>query len=49
MLSTGIFQDRTGADESNRRAAEWAREKLASLAPNAPQVTEGEGVVQAAS
>ena len=46
MISTGIFQDRAGADESNQRAGEWTRENLASLVPNAPQITEGEVVVQ---
>ena len=45
MISTGIFQDRAGADESNRRATEWTRENLVSLVPNAPQITEGEVVV----
>jgi hypothetical protein len=43
----GIFEDREGVAESNRRAAEWVRENLAPLLPNAPQITAGEVVAQA--
>ncbi|MET9339198.1 hypothetical protein [Nonomuraea sp. NPDC003804] len=44
MLSTSVFEDRAGAEESTRRAADYVRENLASLLPNAPQVTAGEVV-----
>jgi hypothetical protein len=40
----GIFEDREGVAESNRRAAEWVRENLAHLLPNPPQITAGEVV-----
>lgn len=42
MLSTSVFQDKAGADESNRRAATLVREKLASMFTKAPLITEGE-------
>src|SRR5438876_5391352 len=38
----GIFEDREGVSESNKRAADWVRENLAQLLPNAPQITAGE-------
>jgi hypothetical protein len=44
MTSTSIFQDQSGAQESNRKAADWARQNLATLLPNAPQITAGEVV-----
>ena len=42
MLSTSIFQDQSGAEESNRRAADWAQQNLATLLPDPPQITAGE-------
>ncbi|MFE7185094.1 hypothetical protein [Streptomyces erythrochromogenes] len=44
MVSTSVFDDRAGADESVRRAADFVRENLASLLPNPPQVTAGQVV-----
>ncbi|MEU6366769.1 hypothetical protein ABZ876_13830 [Streptomyces sp. NPDC046931] len=44
MVSTSVYQDRAGAEESSDRAAQFVREHLASLMPNAPQVTGGEVV-----
>ncbi|MBN6054730.1 hypothetical protein JYK22_22520, partial [Nonomuraea sp. RK-328] len=44
MLSTSIFEDQAGAEESTKRAADYVRESLASLLPNPPQVTAGEVV-----
>ncbi|MFD9082544.1 hypothetical protein ACFQ7B_37170 [Streptomyces erythrochromogenes] len=44
MVSTSVFEDRAGADESVRRAADFVRENLASLLPNPPQVTAGQVV-----
>ncbi|MGV9772423.1 hypothetical protein [Streptosporangium sp. NPDC003464] len=44
MLSTSVFEDRAGAEESTGRAADFVRENLASLFPNPPQVTAGEVV-----
>ncbi|QES51838.1 hypothetical protein DEJ50_32295 [Streptomyces venezuelae] len=44
MVSTSVFQDRAGAEESVSRAAAFVRENLASLLPNPPQVMSGEVV-----
>ena len=38
------FQDQSGAEESNRRAADYVRQNLASLLPKPPQITAGEVV-----
>ena len=47
MASTSVFEDRSGAEASTERAAEWVRENIASLLPNPPQVTAGEVVASA--
>ncbi|GHD65533.1 MULTISPECIES: hypothetical protein [Streptomyces] len=47
MVSTSVFQDRAGADESISRAADFVRDNLASLLPNPPQVMAGEVVASA--
>ena len=44
MISTSVFQDQSGAEESNRRAADYVRQNLAALLPNPPQITAGEVV-----
>ncbi|MEV0986520.1 MULTISPECIES: hypothetical protein [Streptomyces] len=44
MVSTSVFEDQAGAEESIRRAAEFVRDRLASLLPEPPQVTAGEVV-----
>ncbi|MFJ7336436.1 hypothetical protein ACIQU3_24910 [Streptomyces sp. NPDC101110] len=44
MVSTGVFQDSSGAEESTRRAGDFVRDRLAELLPNPPQVTAGEVV-----
>jgi hypothetical protein len=44
MMSTSVFQDRASAEESNRKAADWARQNLASVLPRPPQITAGEVV-----
>ena len=44
MISTSVFQDKAGAEESTRRAAEWVRHYLAPLLPKPPQITAGEVV-----
>ena len=48
MVSTSIFENQAGAEESNRRAADWVRQNIAALLPNPPQITAGEVVVQKA-
>ncbi|MEU8591299.1 hypothetical protein AB0C59_30495 [Streptomyces sp. NPDC048664] len=44
MVSTSVYEDRAGADESVRRAADFVRDSLASLLPHPPQVTAGQVV-----
>lgn len=48
MVSTSVFDSRDGAEESNRRAADWVKDNLASLLPNPPQITAGEVVAHRA-
>jgi hypothetical protein len=42
VVSTSVFQDQAGADESISRASDFVRDNLASLLPNAPHVMAGE-------
>ncbi|MFJ7158865.1 hypothetical protein ACIQUQ_28530 [Streptomyces sp. NPDC101118] len=42
MVSTSVYENQAGAEESVRRAAEFVRDNLASLLPNPPQVTAGQ-------
>jgi hypothetical protein len=44
MVSTSIFENQAGAEESNRRAADYVRQNIAPLLPNPPQITAGEVV-----
>ena len=48
MISTSVFEDQSGAEESNRRAADYVRQNLALLLPNPPQITAGEVVAHKA-
>lgn len=48
VASISVFEDQAGAEESNRMAADWVKEHLASLLPNPPEVTAGEIVVHQA-
>lgn len=48
MVSTSIFENQAGAEESNRRAADWNRQNTATLLPNPPQITAGEVVAHRA-
>jgi hypothetical protein len=49
MLSTSVFEHKSGAEESTWRAGEYIGEHgLASSFPNPPQVTEGEVVAHRA-
>jgi len=41
MLSTSVFQDQAGEEESTKRAADYVHANLEALLPNPPQVTEG--------
>jgi hypothetical protein len=49
MVSTSVFQDQSGAEDSNRRAADYVRQNLAPLLPNPPQITAGEVVAYKAN
>jgi hypothetical protein len=49
MVSTSVFQDQSGAEESTRRAADYVQQNMAPLLPNPPQVTAGEVVAHKAS
>ncbi|WP_033307297.1 hypothetical protein RFN58_06585 [Streptomyces iakyrus] len=44
MVSTSVFQDRAGAEESTERAGDYVRDRLAELLPHPPEVTAGEAV-----
>lgn len=37
-----VFESQAAAEQSNRRAADWIKENLAPLAPNAPEIWVGE-------
>jgi hypothetical protein len=43
--SVSVFDDRAGAEESNRVAAQWIAENLSGVAISAPSVTAGEVAV----
>ncbi|MEU2419623.1 hypothetical protein ABZ619_00950 [Streptomyces sp. NPDC007851] len=47
MVSTSVFQDRAGVEESTLRAAQFVRDNLAVLLPNPPEVMAGEVVASA--
>jgi hypothetical protein len=44
MVSTSVFEDRSGADKSVETAADFVRNNLTSLLPNPPQITAGQVV-----
>ena len=48
MISTSIFEDPSGEEESTFRAGEFVAQRLAALAPNPPQITAGEVVAHPA-
>jgi hypothetical protein len=47
LVSTSVFQDRAGAEESNLRASNFVRDNLASLLPHPPQIMAGAVVASA--
>ena len=49
IASVSVFEDRAGAEESTRLAADYIRQNMASLFPNPPEVLEGEVVVHDAA
>jgi hypothetical protein len=46
VASVSIFQNQAGAEESNRLAATWVRDNIASLFSGPPEITAGEVRVQ---
>jgi hypothetical protein len=48
IASVSVFEDRAGAEESSRKAADWIRQNMASLFPNPPEVLQGEVVAHEA-
>lgn len=42
VASINIFEDQAGAEESDRRAADWVKENVASLLLNPPEATAGD-------
>jgi len=42
LATVSVFEDRAGAEESTRMAADWAGRNMASLLPNPPEVVQGE-------
>jgi quinol monooxygenase YgiN len=46
MVSTSVFRDKAGAEQSNSTAASWVAENLAPLLPNPPQITVGDVVAR---
>ena len=42
IATVSVFEDQAGAEESIRMAADWVRQNLAALLPDAPEITAGE-------
>jgi hypothetical protein len=49
VASVSIFQDQAGAEESNRLAATWVSDNIASLFLGPPEITAGEATVHASA
>lgn len=45
VTSVSVFQDQAGADESNRMAADWVRQNIASFFAGPPEIMAGEVMV----
>ena len=41
-VTISVYDDRSGAEESNRQAADWVRENLSHLSVSPPQISAGE-------
>jgi hypothetical protein len=46
VFSVSVFEDQADEEDSNRLAADFVKEHLAELLPNAPQITAGDVVAQ---
>ena len=50
LVTISVFEDRSGVEESDRRAAQWIQQhNLASILPNPPQISEGEVLAHASA
>lgn len=51
LVTIGVFEDESGAEESNRRSWEWIQGEgdSASLVPNRPRITTGEVMTHTAT
>ena len=50
FITTSVYEDQSGAEESNRRVAEWVQQRdFGYLVPNPPELTVGEVVMQESS
>src|SRR5262245_32604224 len=47
--SIRIFDDQSGVEESNRRAADWVKQNIAQLVAGSPQIMAGTVTVRQAS
>lgn len=45
IISVSVFDTKAGADESNRLAADWVKQNVASLVAGPPEIMEGEARV----
>jgi hypothetical protein len=45
VASVSVYDDQSGAEESNRAAADWIRENLPRMAIDPPQISAGEVVI----
>ena len=41
-VTISVYDDQSGAEESNRQAADWVRENLSHLSVDPPQISAGE-------
>jgi hypothetical protein len=46
MISTSVFEDSSGEEESNWKAGQFVAQRLTPFMPNAPEITAGRVVAQ---
>jgi hypothetical protein len=49
LVTVSVCNDRTGTDETTRRAAQWVRDNVPAGAVGAPEITEGESFIDFAA
>ena len=45
LVTVSVCRDRSGTDETTRRAAKWVRENVPTGGPGAPEITEGDAFI----